>query len=52
MAARGEVGEQDRVVVIVSGTGLKTPQLATPSGATIEIEADVDALLDQLGVTA
>ena len=33
MAARGDVGEQDRVVVIVSGTGLKTPQLATPSGA-------------------
>ncbi len=52
MAARGDVGEGDRVVVIVSGTGLKTPQLATPSGMEIEIEADVDALLDQLGVTA
>jgi hypothetical protein len=52
MAARGDVGEQDRVVVIVSGTGLKTPQLSTPSGTAIEIEADVDALLDQLGVTA
>ncbi len=52
MAARGDVGEQDRVVVIVSGTGLKTPQLATPSGTEIEIEPDVDALLDQLGVTA
>ncbi len=52
MAARGDVGERDRVVVIVSGTGLKTPQLATSSGTAIEIEADVDALLDQLGVTA
>ncbi len=28
MVARGDVGERDRVVVIVSGTGLKTPQLA------------------------
>jgi threonine synthase len=52
MAARGDVGERDRVVVIVSGTGLKTPQLARATGTTIEIEADVDMLLDELGVTA
>ena len=26
--ARGELGERDRVVVLVTGTGLKTPQLA------------------------
>ena len=52
MAARGDVGEQDRVVVIVSGTGLKTPQLARAGGSTVEIDADVDALLEQLGVTA
>ncbi len=52
MVARGEVGESDRVVVIVSGTGLKTPQLATAAGATIEIDADVDALLEELGVVA
>jgi threonine synthase len=52
MVARGDVGERDRVVVIVSGTGLKTPQLAEPTGAVVEIEPDVDALLSELGVTA
>ncbi len=49
---RGELGERDRVVVIVSGTGLKTPQLARPSGEVLEIEPDADALLEQMGVTA
>jgi threonine synthase len=52
MVARGDVGERDRVVVIVSGTGLKTPQLARATGAVVEIEPDVDALLEQMGVTA
>src|SRR5580765_3732458 len=41
--ARGEIGESDRVVVLVTGTGLKTPQLARATGAVIEIEPDVDA---------
>ncbi|HEY3921565.1 MAG TPA: threonine synthase [Gaiellaceae bacterium] len=50
--ANGELGERDRVVLLVTGTGLKTPQLADASGAIIEIEPDVDALLDELGVTA
>jgi threonine synthase len=49
--ANGELGERDRVVLLVTGTGLKTPQLADASGAIIEIEPDVDALLDELGVT-
>jgi len=50
-AASGEIGEGDRVVVLVTGTGLKTPQLVdTRDGA--EIEADVDALLEGLGVSA
>ena len=49
---RGELGERDRVVVIVSGTGLKTPQLARPSGEVLEIDPDADALLEQMGVTA
>jgi threonine synthase len=48
----GEVGEDDRVVVLVTGTGLKTPQLAEASGQVVEIEPDVDVLLDQLGVIA
>jgi threonine synthase len=49
---RGQIGEDDRVVVLVTGTGLKTPQLAAGSGTFVEIEPDVDALLAELGVTA
>jgi threonine synthase len=49
---RGEVGEDDRVVVLVTGTGLKTPQLVEASGTVVQIEPDVDMLLDELGVTA
>src|SRR5262249_45486894 len=47
---RGELGERDRVVVLVTGTGLKTPQLAEVSGAIVEVEPDADVILDQLGV--
>ncbi|MFL5926336.1 MAG: threonine synthase [Gaiellaceae bacterium] len=48
-AAAGEIGEDDRVVVLVTGTGLKTPQLVEARPG-IEIEADVDELLAGLGV--
>ena len=48
----GELGENDRVVILVTGTGLKTPQLSEASGTMVEIDADVDALLEELGVTA
>jgi threonine synthase len=48
-AAAGEIGENDRVVVLVTGTGLKTPQLIE-ARAGAEIEADVDELLAGLGV--
>jgi threonine synthase len=48
-AAAGEIGEDDRVVVLVTGTGLKTPQLVETRPGT-EIEADVDELLAGLGV--
>ena len=37
-------------VLLVTGTGLKTPQLAEASGSIIEIEPDIDALLEELGV--
>src|SRR3954468_18160470 len=50
-AAAGEIGENDRVVVLVTGAGLKTPQLVDP-GIPNEIDADIDALLETLGVTA
>ena len=39
--------------MLVTGTGLKTPQRRRSDAARIvEIEPDVDALLDELGVTA
>ena len=50
--ARGELGPDDRVVLLVTGTGLKTPQISKSSGRVVEIDPDVDALLDELGVTA
>jgi threonine synthase len=50
-ALRGEIGEGDRVVALVTGTGLKTPQLVETRGGT-EIDADVETLLNGLGVNA
>jgi len=49
---RGDVGETDRVVLLVTGDGLKTPDPIEERLQPIEIEADADALLDRLGVTA
>jgi threonine synthase len=53
-ASAGVIGEDDRVVALVTGTGLKTPQAVAEheTGSVVEIDADVDALLDELGVTA
>jgi threonine synthase len=48
-AAAGEIGENDRVVVLVTGTGLKTPSVVEVRESP-EIDADVDELLDRLGV--
>ncbi|MGH3003385.1 MAG: threonine synthase [Gaiellaceae bacterium] len=45
----GEVGGADRVVVLVTGTGLKTPQLVERRTGR-EIEPDMDELLAGLGV--
>jgi threonine synthase len=52
--ARGEIGEADRVVALVTGTGLKTPQVveSEAAGSLLEIDADLDALLDELGVVS
>ena len=49
--ARGELGSDDRVVMLVTGTGLKTPAVLDVAHA-VEIDADVDLLLDELGVAA
>jgi threonine synthase len=46
---RGRIGRDDRVVVLVTGSGLKTPD-AVGASASREIEADVDDLLAELEV--
>jgi threonine synthase len=50
--ACGEVKRTDRVVLLVTGDGLKTPQPVAERFAPVEIEPDADALLDRLGVAA
>jgi len=50
-AAAGAVGENDRVVLLVTGTGLKTPNVVDVREG-ITIDADVDELLDRLGAAA
>ncbi len=47
---RGEVGSADRVVLLVTGDGLKTPGPVADRFVPVEIEADADALLAELGV--
>jgi threonine synthase len=49
---RGELGASDRVVLLVTGDGLKTPALAQDRLQPVEIDADVDALLDRLATPA
>jgi threonine synthase len=50
-AARGAIGAGDRVVALVTGTGLKTPQLIEATRG-IEIDPDVEEVLAGLGVGA
>jgi threonine synthase len=47
---RDEVGADDRVVLLVTGDGLKTPDPVAARLQPVVIEADADALLDRLGV--
>jgi threonine synthase len=47
---RGEVGSSDRVVLLVTGDGLKTPGPVADRFVPIDIPADADALLAELGV--
>jgi threonine synthase len=49
---RGEIGESDRVVLLVTGDGLKTPGPAAERLQPVEIEPDADALLELLGAPA
>jgi threonine synthase len=48
----GTVGSGDRVVLLVTGTGLKTPHPVGHLYQPVEIDPDVDALLAELGVEA
>jgi threonine synthase len=48
---RGEVRPIDRVVLLVTGDGLKTPGPVADRFAPVEIAADADALLAELGAT-
>jgi threonine synthase len=46
---RGQVREHERVVMLVTGDGLKTPDPIEERLKPVEIDADADALLDRLG---
>ena len=47
---RGEVGEADRVVLLVTGDGLKTPGLVAHRLEPTIVEPDADLILETLGV--
>jgi threonine synthase len=47
--ADGRVGADDRVVLLVTGDGLKTPGPVADRLRPIEIDADADAVLERLG---
>ena len=47
---RGELGESDRVVLLVTGDGLKTPGLVADRYDPIRVQPDADQILETLGV--
>jgi threonine synthase len=47
---RGELGESDRVVLLVTGDGLKTPGLVADQFDPIRVQPDADQILETLGV--
>jgi threonine synthase len=49
---RGTIGEDDEVVLLVTGDGLKTLEPVTGRFQPVAIEADADAMLDRLGAAA
>jgi threonine synthase len=48
--ARGELGEDDRVVLLVTGDGLKTPGLVADGVELVSVQPDADLILERLGV--
>jgi threonine synthase len=49
---RGELGADDRVVLLVTGDGLKTPALVADRLDPIYVEPDADLILERHGVAA
>jgi len=48
---RGEVGKDDRVVLLVTGDGLKTPGVVADRLHPTVVEPDADSILERLGVS-
>jgi threonine synthase len=49
---RGELGEKDRVVLLVTGDGLKTPGLVADRLDPVVVKPDAELILETLGVAA
>jgi threonine synthase len=49
---QGRLGQRDRVVLLVTGDGLKTPEPVAGRLRPVEVEADVDAVLQWLETAA
>jgi threonine synthase len=49
---RGDVGPDDRVVLLVTGDGLKTPGLVADRLEPVVVEPDAELILETLGVAA
>ena len=47
---RGQLGEEDRVVLLITGDGLKTPALVADTFQPVLVEPDADLILERLGV--
>ena len=47
----GQIGENDRVVLLVTGDGLKTPGLVADLLEPVAVEPDADLILERLGVS-
>jgi threonine synthase len=48
---RGELGEGDRVVLLVTGDGLKTPGVVADRLEPTRVEPDADLILEKVGVS-
>jgi threonine synthase len=50
--ARGELGAGDRVVLLVTGDGLKTPGPVVDALRPVAIDGDAETFLDAVGAAA